>query len=381
MSVGAGAALMATLGEAVARAEHKIVPHRLFAEGGLSRRAANVTFRLGRFVFFDAPQERLVMVVNHELFGHGARVRERFDGPIDYVIGVPRPYGNGGGSTRFVLDRNPLPHERLSIHAAGMEANAVAADLLASAASARGNMTARHALRYLEFELDTLSYVLSTDEDGEEPGHDVGDFLAVYNELAAGAGAPALRIRTLRRDTLASLANPVVAYAAWGLARYIAIGADDVTVPMLTIGGMRYLPLVRYRLTPFGTEWSLVNELGGRVRPTQVELRVGRSFDARPWAIAVRQRERPVWRAWTGDLALAVWRQPEFVESSVDPFPPAMRMGAHLRGRFERPLIPFSADRATLIVDLGLKSAGYVPGEPLGGGFIARAGVGLPLAR
>jgi hypothetical protein len=175
----------------------------------------------------------------------------------------------------------------------------------------------------------------------------------------------------------------VLAYAGWGLARYIATGANDVIVPMLTIGGVRYLPLVRYRLTPFGTEWSLVNELGGRVRPMQVELRVGRSFDVRPWAVAVRQRELPAWREWTVDLALAVWRQPGFVESSDEPFPPAMRVGAHLRGRFERPLVPvwFSADRATLVVDLGLKSAGFVPGEPLGGGFVTRAGIGLPLAR
>jgi hypothetical protein len=60
-----------------------------------------------------------------------------------------------------------------------------------------------------------------------------------------------------------------------------------------------------------------------------------------------------------------------------------MRLGAHLRGRLELPLMRvwFSADRATLIVDLGLKSAGFVPGEPLGGGFITRAGIGLPLAR
>jgi hypothetical protein len=36
---------MATVGEAIARAENAIVPHRLFAEGGVARRAANVTFR------------------------------------------------------------------------------------------------------------------------------------------------------------------------------------------------------------------------------------------------------------------------------------------------------------------------------------------------
>lgn len=379
-SVGAGAAVMGTVGEAIAGAENTVVPHRLLEERGVARRASNIAFRLGRYVFFDAPQERLVMVVNHEVFGHGARLRERFDGPIGYRFHTPEPYGRGGASTTSVLDRPPSPHEQLAIHAGGMEADAVAGDLLASRVLSRGGMTARDAMRYLEFEYDTLSYVLSTDEE-EEPGHDVFDFLTLYNELAVATGTPALALRTLKRESLVSLANPMLAYAAWGIGRYLATGAASVGVPMLTIGGVRYLPLVRYRLTPLGTEWAIVNELGGRVRPTQIEVRAGRSLAARPWGISVRQRELPAWRQWTADLAVSVWRQPRFSESAFEPFPPDSRLGAHLRGRLEQPLVPtwFSTERATLIIDIGVKSAGFVPGEPLGSGLVARAGIGLPL--
>ena len=383
MSAGAGAALISTFGEAVARAENTVVPDRLFAESGVSRRAANVAFRLGRFVFFDAPQEELVMVLNHEIFGHGARLRERFDGPIGYHFSIPSPYGSGGASTTSVFDREPSPHELLAVHVGGMEADAVAADLVASRAVSRGGMTPRDAMRYLEFELDTLSYVWSTDAEGEEPGHDVFDFLEAYNELASGVGASTLSTRTLKRQALVGLANPMLAYAAWGIGRYIATGASDVAVPMLTIAGVRYLPIFRYRLTPFGTEWAVVNEFGGRVRAMQVEFRMGRALDARPWGIAVRQRDLSAWREWTIGLAGAVWRQPKFAESADEPFPPPTQFGVHVRGRLERPLIPvwFSTNRATLIVDVGVKSAGFVPGEPLGGGVIARAGVGIPLAR
>lgn len=382
ITVGAGATIAATLGEAVARAGDAVIPHRLFSEEGGLRRSTNGAYRFLKLAFVDAPQERLLLVLNHELFGHGARVRERFDGPIGYRIAVPSPYGKGGGSTTFIFDRAPSLHERLSVHAGGMEASAVAADLVVSRAISRGSMTTRDALRYLGFELDTLSYALSTDGD-EEAGHDVADFLEAYRELAAAAGAPPLRTSTLRRDALVSLANPMLAYAMWGLGRYVATGSNDVRVPMLTIGGVRYLPLVRYRLTPFGTEWSLVNELGGRVRPTQIELRLGRAPGERPWGVGLRHRDLPAWREWTIAVDANVWRQPQFAGSSGAPFPRAMRLGAQLRGRLERPLIPvwFSADRATLIVDVGLKSPGYVPGEPLGGGFVTRAGIGLPLAR
>jgi len=383
LTVASGASISAAIGEVVAHAEEHVVPDRLFAEEGGSRRTANVAYRIGKHVLFDAPQEYMLLVFDHELFGHGARLRERFDGPIGYQFSVPSPYGGGGASTNSVLDREPSPHEALAIHVGGMEADAVAADLVAARALSRGRMTPRDAMRYLEFELDTLSYVWSTDDEGEGPGHDVFDFLEAYNELASGVGASTLSTRTLKRQALVGLANPMLAYAAWGIGRYIATGATDVAVPMLTVAGVRYLPLFRYRLTPFGTEWAVVNELGGRVRAMRVEFRVGRALDARPWGIAVRQRELSVWREWTVGLAGAVWHQPKFAESADEPFPPPTQFGVHVRGRLERPLIPvwFSTNRATLIVDVGVKSAGFVPGEPLGGGVVARAGVGIPFAR
>lgn len=369
MSAGTGAVLMATFGEAVARAENAVVPHRLFDERGAGRRAANVTYRIGRFLFFDAPQEQFVMVVNHELFGHGARLREQFNGPIGYEFHTPAPYGPGSASTTYVFDRVPTPAERLSVHTGGMETSGIAADVTASRALQRGSMSARDALRYAGFELDTLLYVLGTDDDGEEPGQDVADFLATYNALALVSGAELLSTQTLKRRALASLANPMLGYAAWRIGRYLATGADEGAIPTLSIGGVRYLPLMRYRLTPFGTEWALVNEIGGRMRPTQVELRIGHAPNDRPWGLSVRHREIPAWNEWLIDVGMAVWRQPEF--------------GAQVRARLQRPLVPvwFSTDRATLIVDAGVKGEGYVPGEPLGAGPVIRAGIGLPLGR
>jgi hypothetical protein len=250
-----------------------------------------------------------------------------------------------------------------------MEASAVAADVTASRALSRGGMTARDALRYVEFELDTLFYVLSTDEDGEDPGQDVADFIATYNGLALETGAELLSARTLKRQAIASLANPMLAYAAWSVGRYLATGADDASIPTINVGGVRYLPLMRYRLTPFGTEWALVNEFGGRMRPTQVELRFGRAPNERPWGVAVRHREIPAWREWTIDLGVAAWQQSEF--------------GGYVSGRAQRPIVPvwFSSRKATLIVDVGVKSDGYLAGEPLGAGPVIRAGIGLPLAR
>jgi hypothetical protein len=377
-TVGAGASISAAIGVLVARGEASAVPQRLFAEEGASRRTANVGYRIFKHVFFDAPQEHLLLVFDHEVFGHGARLRERFDGPIEYRFQLPEPYGSGGAQTTYRFDRPPTPYEALAVNAGGMESTGVVAAIVANHAFADGRIRSRDALRYFTFEIDTLRYIASTDDEDAARGNDVGDYLRTYNGLADAVGAPRLTPRRLRQQALVSLADPMLAYAAFGVARYWWSGAPDVAVPALSLGGVRYLPMFRYRLAPFGTEWALVNALAGRVRPTEVELRVGESPGSTPWGIGVRQRSIASWGRWSIDAAADVWSQPPVASSDAQQLAVDPRVGTRVSGRIHRALTA-SPSAATLIVELGAKSGGYVPGEPLGGGFVARAGVGLPL--
>ena len=388
LTVGAGASIGASIGELAARGEDRAVPHRLFAEcvddesnpyrpiawcGG--RRAANISYRLAKHVLFDAPQERLLLVFVHEVFGHGARLRERFDGPIGYHIEPPPPYGGGSGATSFVFDREPTPYEELTVAAGGMESTSVVAAIVADGAFADRTMHPRDALRYLTFELDPLLYIASNED---KAGHDVGDFLRTYNGLALATGADPLTQGRLRRESLIGLANPMVAFAAYGIARYWWNGDTNVAVPAFSLAGVRYLPMFRYRLTPFGTEWSLVNAFGGRVRATEVELRLGRSLQTRPWGVGVRQHDVATWRGWAVDAAADFWSQPPVDGSDPGSLAFDPRAGARVRGRVRHPFIP-GGSRATFIVDVGFKTGGFVPGEPLRGGVVARAGIGVPL--
>jgi hypothetical protein len=382
MTVGAGAAVTASLGETLARAEDAIVPARLFGERGVWRRVSNITYRFGKLVLFDLPQEQWLTVMNHEVMGHGARLRERFDDAIRYRIAAPPPYGPGGGVTFFRLDRPPTAAELLAIAVAGMEADAVAARVVAEGAFQRGQMRVRDALRYLGFELDTLDYISRTGDALEEEGsgHDVAQFLQVYRDIATAAGAPALRPRTLRREALASLANPMLVFAAYGIGRYVWNGTIDVAVPTVSIGGVRYMPLVRYQLTPYGTEWAVTNHLAGRRWPTRVEMRFGRAPGTRPWGLGVERRDLARWQSWRFDVGIEIWRQPN-VASRTDSVLRPLQAGVELRGRAERPLLSVwrSTRRATVIVDVGIKTAGFIPGEPLRAGLIVRFGVGFPV--
>lgn len=383
MTVGAGATVAAAVGELVARGEDAVVPHRLFVGRGVPKRTGNVAYRLFKVVLFDLPQENVLLVVNHEVFGHGARLRERFDASIDYQIDAPGPYGDGGGATSFGLRVEPTTAEWLAVGAAGMEADGVAAGLIAHRAFVDRRMRPRDAMRYLAFELDTLAYVLGTGDGPEEAGHDVFGFLEDYNAAAFAAGARELTAKNLRRQVLAGFANPMLGYAVFGIGRYIWNGATDVPVPALDIAGVRYLPYMRYRLTPFGTEWAVINELAGRIRPLQIELRVGRSPNATPFGVGVRREEVATLREWRLDVAAELWRQPPIDGDSFESITGAQRWGAQVRGRVERPLnrTRFGDRPLTLIVDLAVKTQGFVAGEPIGAGFVGRAGIGIPWRR
>jgi hypothetical protein len=83
-----------------------------------------------------------------------------------------------------------------------------------------------------------------------------------------------------------------------------------------------------------------------------------------------------------------VWRQPPLALGARSDFGfgvsgDDLEWGGQLRARAESPLVGvwWSRTPATLIVDAGLKSLGFVPGDPLGEGLVLRAGLGLPLGR
>src|SRR5258705_4762671 len=212
MSPAAGASATVTVGRIVASVEDRFVPLHLFDEQGRMRRSTNATYRLGKLALFDDPQENWLRVANHELFGHGGRLRELFDGPVHYALPAPPPYGRGGGATYFQLNRNPTVEELLAVTVGGMDANRIAARILTQDALVSGHLAYRDASRYRYAEYDTIRDIHRT-HDLEEEGHDVGDFIKIYNDVATANDEKTLNARTLRRRGLAGFANPMIAYA------------------------------------------------------------------------------------------------------------------------------------------------------------------------
>jgi hypothetical protein len=366
----AGSSLVDLVATLVGRAEDAVLPARLFEEDTLLRRSAGVSYRFARLFGIDAPQEEWLRVANHEVFGHGARLRERFDGRIRYKVGVPPPYGGGGGSTSFDFDRQPTVEELLAITVGGMEANAVGASRVALRAVHDGEAPYRDMLRYLLARLDAIGYIVATDDDLEEEGHDVSDFLRILREVAGSDLRPA----DLRRRAIVGLADPMLAYAVYGLAvSYLWRGRTGVAVPTFRIGDVRYLPALRFYLAPFGSEWTLDNTIVRAHRATRLSLRLGDAPGGRSFGASVHRQSVHTWRRARIDADVHAWRQPRILDDgALD-----RSIGAAAFATASIPLDVTGLRWATVVLQAGYKTRGFIEGEPLGAGVVVRGGVGL----
>ena len=104
------------------------------------------------------------MVVAHEVYGHGARLREIHTPNIRYHFSAPIPYGGGGASTEFGGEMLVTRANVLGIDTAGIEAQNVLAEEIGRQALARGTMHHREAWQYFESRLDGLRYIRSVSE-------------------------------------------------------------------------------------------------------------------------------------------------------------------------------------------------------------------------
>ena len=312
MLPGAGATVTNGVARLLADGEDQFVPLRLFTDEGKLRRATNATYRLLKLGLFDDPQENWLRVANHEVFGHGGRLRELFDGDISYELPPPPPYGRGGGATFFEFTRTPTVEEVLAVTVGGMEANYVLARAIAQDAMTTGRWNYRDAIRYYYSEYDTIRYIRSV-QPLEEEGHDVGDFLRVYNNVATKAGEDTISTRQLRRNVLASFANPLIAYSYYNtFISYVWQGRTTAPVPMIHFGATRYLPMMRFHLTSFGTEFVLDNAFVRNGRFVDVTLTWGQTVGARPWSIGALATRVASVKQWTIGGEGAIWHRPEW---------------------------------------------------------------------
>jgi hypothetical protein len=372
MTPAAGVTDLLTIERALADVEDRWLPPSRFEEPTLLKRALGIGYRFGKWFGLDLPQDHFVMVVGHEMFGHGARLREIGAGDIRYRFDAPIPYGGGGASTEFEGDVLVTRADVIGIDTGGIEAQNVLADRIGRQALAAGALHYREAWLYLESRLDGLRYIRSVSPRSPE-GHDVAAFLHDFNAECDPPACTPLVASALKRRALLMLGDPLLAYAAYGWGwSYLVRGRDVAALPMIPLPhDVRYLPALHFEMTPYGTAVTTEHTILRNRRLTSISIGVGDTGRSRAWDLGVVAAD-VLRRGWLrGDVAVNVWRQPLL---DAPPDFQVSRTGG-LGAATVRFPVGHRVERAGALVQIGYKSDGFVRGERLHAGPILRIGM------
>lgn len=334
-----------------------------------SNRWIGVPGRLCKTILLDFPLCDLIMVMQHEFFGHGARLRD-FGISAKYRIDPPFPFGDGGGATFFpTVDGNALrPQQRQGIIIGGIEATEVLGRRLVEKSIACREWDHREALLYLLTYHDQTGYILSLEElDDGTSGHDIKSYVQAINKLY---DKKALSCNKLRNMAYINYLDPMTYLSFRSLTRYWWDAEKSQCIPMIPCGPVEFLPGLRLTLAPYGPEYGLHTYLAFCDTVATAYLRYGETAGQKTHALGFQANN--LWKCGKIGIGARIdlWNQPHMTRKHLSA---KTQLGALIGTR----LIYRFCEGWSLFAEVGGKTRGFVVGEPLDGNIYLRTGVAL----
>jgi hypothetical protein len=343
----------------------------------------NDTERFADLFLVWEPINYMAMVTQHEVFGHGFWVRSLHSDHAfvkRYEFGAPPPYGPGGGGTLYSFAPSQITaFQELAITSGGVEATAILANRLKLQWLQRGTINPRQATLYLYSQQDLTLYAADTNQSDED-GHDISHYVRILNKTYPKGH---LTDKSVQQHSLVNLLDPFTYYSIYDWFYYIFTGKQG-PMPMISIGQYNYLPGARYGLTPFGPEYYFENFLVKQDKPIYFYVRGGSFAKENYWGFGIEHGY-----LWTIDsmpwgFRLDFWRQPHTAFRNKKYSMENLEKEGHFHTQPHDPhygiclsLIGHKKLWSTgaLYFQIGGKTVGYLPGEPLQPAVIARIGL------
>jgi hypothetical protein len=379
--------------------------HRALERGGAwfyrhsplpaSRSWRGSIFRYADLVTIWMPIDFFTMVVQHEIFGHGFRIRSCPHASVDgYAFDWPFPYGSSGGATSYTVDSAITVTELSAIATGGVEATAQLAIQTKWKWIEAGLVHPKQTILYLtcQHDLDLYIGTLPQKIDAEETldGHDIIAYLKALNTTYPNAH---LSKETLKLASLVNLIDPFTYAALYAWFSYIVTGKES-PLPMLRAGDWLWTAGARLGLTPFGPEYYAEAFFSHEERPFYLYLRGGAHAGNGYWGVGAFAPTIRRFSHFSWGLRCDLWAQPDLLlypgafpvdgydfDTPPDPahplYTPAQRskrtVGAAcsllLRGHFLK--------RGAVEAEAGYKSEGFLEGVALQASPIIRASVNV----
>ncbi len=326
------------------------------------------------------PVNYLAVVAQHEVFGHGYRIRDINHGKVKvegYSFNAPPPYGGGGAATSYDVGEGFTTTDETSVAMGGVESTAILAQLTKLKWLEAHRIDPRQVVLYLLGQHDLNLYIGTLKIlDEHMDGHDIRMYIKSLNYTYTNNFISGARLRSL---SWINLGDPFSFYALYAWFHYIDSG-KETRIPMIPAWGWGYLPGVRLGLTPFGPEFFVENYLLQGKKPVYFYVKGGRHSENRYGGIGFFAPRIWAKKRWYVGLRFDAWRQPKLLlEPGRVPFE---EIDFHVKPDKEDPIYPYSQQHAMRMgaagsiliayqsrsgfeAELGYKSKGFLPGYSL----------------
>lgn len=328
------------------------------------------------------------VVAQHEIFGHGYRLR---DFGHDYFYDVSYGINIDSGYTQFNVKKTD-PFQLSLVDSGGVEASAILAKNIKTSWLQAGQINPLETTLYLLAFHDITNYIYSTKIYSENKfGHDMYDYIKDLNQTYPYA--PLEKI-SLIKGVKINFFDPFT-YLSTASCIYYLLSGQNLPLYMLPIGETKYLPGLRYGLSPFGPENYLENFLITKdKKPIYFYARWGKHAGNSYFGAGLEARQLISYKQLKLGLILDCFKQPVILEfddcrkfrmEGADEnfigyllgfdFPkdllqkrrPGMRFSLVFNWQFfSKPLFA--------VLEAGYKTKGFVEGETIKKGAIIKAG-------
>jgi len=330
-----------------------------------------------------------LMVTQHEIFGHGYRIR---DLGRHYAKVSGYEFNWDGAVTKFHISENLTIPQMTTITIGGVEATAILANRLRFKFLENGRIDGRDSALYLQSEQDLTHYIYSMKNilEPSPGGHDISSYLFYLNSTYPKGYLTKDRLQIL---AVLNVLDPFTFYAYYAWGKFIVDG-KPMHIPMIRIKDYKYLPSARLGLTPFGPEYFLENFLVKDRKPIYFYLKWGSFADNNYFGFGI---EQPYLfsKDWLFlGYRFDAWYQPKVLSQKgaiqafnleenpslsrvIFPYPQSLLdrkiPGASLSLLFEARL----RDKCYFYLEPGFKTKGFLPGQALRASPIFRGGFSL----
>ncbi len=294
-------------------------------------------------------------IINHEVGGHGYRLREMGMKGIEYELGI------FSGRTECPAEVAILHmHKRVAMTAGGSQAAQVAANGIEKRYMELGEINPVHGISYIFNQGDLPGYIFITKKEDNSEGNDIDGYIKEINNIY---GDGHVTLGKLKAYAWLSLLDPYLWYSAYSYGKQ-----ESIDIPMLSIGGIKYLPAVGAVFAPYGIEGQFKNHFKIGEQYYKATLTMGKNKDINSYGLALSTGQIMKIGPVSLGLDLAWWSQPELL--TADPLSAKNKNGFLSTLNAEVGI----TKNTKLVTNIGYKSAGFALGYPLEKAFLIRAG-------